>query len=258
MKQSCFKYIWLNSKKWLLNAFFSCLFILRTVSTNLILNFNKILGLMINTLENKHTILKMYSYVKLELKSQILICFYFSEFKILFQASSFCVTPPPAGGGRDPPSSEWGAILPFLLPRKVLICAFLLSFCPICPICHLRTDAHLHPGAVWSPRLCGPLGATVTWANASPAVWLRPRRLGRPCCCVGVDVSLILGSRSDKEAGGPHFSLEVPGHAVARLILCDNNDSIFHNPPLLARFDLTSPHFLWRISRSRMAWSRLE
>lgn len=135
--------------------------------------------------------------------------------------------------------TDWGASLPFLLPWKVLLCALLLSFCPIC---HLRTDSHLHPGGVWSPRLSGPLGTVVTWADASPAVWLRSRRLGRPCC-VGVDVSLILGSRSDKEGGGPHFSLEVPGHAAAGLILCDNNDSIFHNPPLLPRFDLTSHTF---------------
>lgn len=93
-------------------------------------------------------------------------------------------------------------------------------------------------------RLPGPLGAAVPRAAASPAVWLRSRRLGRPCCCVGVDVSLILGSRSDKEAGGPHFSLEVSGHAAAGRILWDHNASIFHNPSLLPRFDLTSPHFL--------------
>lgn len=31
----------------------------------------------------------------------------------------------------------------------------------------------------------------------------RADRQGRPCCCVGVDVSLVLGSRSDKELGHP-------------------------------------------------------
>lgn len=82
------------------------------------------------------------------------------------------------------------------------------------------------------PRLRGPLGAAVPRPAASPAVWLRSRRLGRPCCCVGVDVSLILGSRSDKEAGGPHFSREVSGHAAAGRILWDNNASIFHKPSL--------------------------
>lgn len=78
-------------------------------------------------------------------------------------------------------------------------------------------------------RLPGPLGAAVPRVAASPAVWLRSRR---PCCCVGVDVSLILGSRSDKEAGGPHFSLEVSGHAAAGRILWDNNASVLHDPSL--------------------------
>lgn len=41
-----------------------------------------------------------------------------------------------------------------------------------------------------------------------PAVCLlQSRRQGRPCCCVGVDVSLVVGSSSFKELG--HFRLSL-------------------------------------------------
>lgn len=105
----------------------------------------------------------------------------------------------------------------------------LLSFCPSATSARTVTSTRVVRDL---SRLPGPLGAAVARAAASPAVWLRSRRLGRPCWCVGVDVSLILGSRSDKEAGGPHFSLEVSGHAAAGRLLWDNDARVFHNPPL--------------------------
>ena len=101
----------------------------------------------------KHTMLKLYSNLKLDLKSQILVCIYFSEYRTA-RSDPGGVTAPPAGGGRDLPSSDWGAILSFLLPWQVLL------YAPLLPL-----RSHLLPPHGFTP----PPGCCVISSSLQPA-----------------------------------------------------------------------------------------
>lgn len=88
--------------------------------------------------------------------------------------------------------------------------------------------------------------------SVSPAVWLQSRRQGRPCCCVGVDASLVVGSRGYKEVEYLRlslcFALFVSFESVScccrihRLwpLRCGNNERLPHQ--------LRHPRTLWHLS----------
>lgn len=88
--------------------------------------------------------------------------------------------------------------------------------------------------------------------SVSPAVWLQSRRQGRPCCCVGVDASLVVGSRGYKEVEYLRlslcFALFVSFKSVScccRIhqlwpLRCGNNERLLHQ--------LRHPRTLWHLS----------
>lgn len=104
-----------------------------------------------------------------------------------------------------------------VLSRLILFLSFLSILISSLPQSSSLVLADLRPAAA-----DGSLSVT-------PAVWLQSRRLGRPCCCVGVDGSLVVGSGGYKALGYFRVSLFFflcffflnHCHADAGLILAD-------------------------------------
>lgn len=82
-----------------------------------------------------------------------------------------------------------------VLSRLILFLSFLSILISSLPQSSSLVLADLRPAAA-----DGSLSVT-------PAVWLQSRRLGRPCCCVGVDGSLVVGSGGYKALGYFRVSL---------------------------------------------------